>query len=256
MIWAVGNPAASLVSQNVHFATKKLPLLLILSLLIPIFNPSAFAEDTVEKNSSYRFEFRVTKQRDREAEKDQKGTQRKPEKGQPPRPGENVDSEMWGYKVEVENRSLEDTPQLEAKYTIYLGASKRRGGPRDRKSSNDSSVSTVTGEATLAPIARGNRESFETVSSAITRSGRSRGRGPQGGGPGGGGSGPGGDGPGGQGRPPGDAPNAPAEAQKLDGIKVELFLGETKVGEHLYGNGAKRAARAENKQRKESERRH
>ena len=153
-------------------------------------------------------------------------------------PGGGGESEMWRYKVQVENKSLSDLSGVEARYTLYLSPSSSRD--------KNASTRTVTGTSNIGPITRGNSVSFETIASEISSGG-----GRQGGPPGGGGGGQGGPPEGGgQGGPGGGAPTA----EKLDGIKVELYIGETKVGEYIYGNAAKKAARDEKRAEKKAQR--
>ncbi len=233
---------------------KKLPLILAAYLLLPL-QSVVFADDYNAEKSGYRFEFKVAKKR---AKSD--ANQKKKPRDRQGQPGPGVeDAEMWLYKVQVENKSLSDLGSLEARYTIYLSPSKSRrtggpggggpgGGPGGRgggDNAEEPSVRTVTGETTLDPIKRGNREVFETISRAIVKGGDQRGGPP---GDGGGQGGPGGGRPGGGGgNGQGGGPDQPRGPEKLDGIKIELFLEDEKIGEHIYGNAAKRAAAAEKK---------
>lgn len=210
-----------------------------------------------EKEPSYRFEFKVTKQKVSGDEKDRKKPQRNPPpgqgQGQPPRPGgEMGESESWRYKIQVDNKSLSDIADLEANYTLYVSASKSRGGARgSSKDDKSKQPRTITGETSLEPIARGNRTTFETTAAAIRGGGGRPGGGP----PGGGGGRPArGGGPGGGGNGQGGGPQGPSGPEKLDGIKIELFLGDKKVGEYVYGNAAKQAARDKKRDKKRSDR--
>ena len=227
---------------------KKRSIILAATYLLLPIQSSVFADDFEADRSDDRFEFKVAKKR---ANSDEKRNKKPRDRQQHPGP-EMEDAEMWLYKVQVENKSLSDVDSLEARYTIYLSPSKSRrgGGPRGGgDNTEEPSVRTVTGETTLDPIKRGNREVFETVSSAIAKGGKQRGGPPGGGGRSGSGGGgpPGGGGGGGGGNGQGGGPDQPRGRETLDGLKIELFLGEQKVGEHIYGNTAKQAAAAERK---------
>jgi hypothetical protein len=241
---------------------KKRSLLLAATCLLLPIQSVVLADDFEAENSDYRFEFKVAKKR---ANSDEKQKKKPRDRQQQPGP-EMEDTEMWLYKVQVENKSLSDVDSLEARYTIYLSPSKSRrgggpggGGPGGAQgggggdNAEEPSVRTVTGETTLDPIKRGNREVFETISSAIAKGGKQRGGPPGGGGqgdPGAGGPPGGGGRNGGQ----GGGPDQPRGPETLDGIKIELFLGEEKVGEYIYGNAAKQATAAEKKSEEKADR--
>lgn len=231
---------------------NKLPLLLITAgLLLPVPSELLAFDDETEK-TEYRFEYKVAKKRAHEDRKEKKAKSREPGA---------AETEMWLYKVEVENKSLSDTEELDVQYTLYLTPAKSsggRGGPGGGGGGGrpggggppdeDAGPRTVTGEVTLDPIERGDEAVFETIASAVSKASKQRGGPPGGGrgGPGGGGQGGGGQGGGG--------PEGETAAEKLDGIKIEIYQDGEKVGEHLYGNAAKRIAAAEKKSLRKAER--
>lgn len=188
-------------------------LLLAAAIIFSTSGGSFAADDSA--SPSYQFEFKIAKQR---TSRDKKGGA-----------ANNATSELWSYKVEVENRSLQDVGALEVKYTCYVSTETRSGGSRKE------SIRKVSGEGRLDAIARGNRSVLETKSLALkqsekteqTKSKNQRGNNRQ---------------------KKGNTQIKVTEVrEKLDGIAVELFLKGQRVGGYVLGDAAKRAAGSKGK---------
>ena len=129
----------------------KIFLILIATAVLVSGIDSLVAEDSKEKKApNYAFEFKVAKQR---KAYDKKGSS-----------SNNSTSEIWNYKVEVENKSLQDVGELEVKYTCYISTETRSGGSRRE------TTRKVSGDGDLDPIARGNRSTLETKKVTLKQS--------------------------------------------------------------------------------------
>jgi len=179
--------------------TRRLLVLLLLALPLQV----SLHADGDKAKAVHSFEFKVAKQRD---SRDKKG---------------NSTAELWSYKVEVENKSLEDVGELDVKYTLYISSETQTGGARKE------TTRSVSGEASLDAIPRGNSSSFETNSSPLKQStkverSKSKKRA-------------------GNNNKKKTQTKVTEVTEKLDGIRVQLFLDGKKVGEHVVGDAAKRA---------------
>lgn len=162
-----------------------------------------------DEKPSYQFDFKIAKQRQ---SRDKKGSS-----------SNHTTSEVWNYKVEVENRSLQDVGEIDARYTLYISTETRSGGSRRE------STRTVSGDADLDPIARGNRSVFESKTASLKQSEKTERK---------------------QSKNKRGNKNKNRNTQikvtevreKLDGIHVQLFLDGERVGEYVFGDAAKRAA--------------
>ena len=188
---------------------KALTILLAAAFLLPA--TSTLRADDKAKDPSYQFEFKITKQR---TSRDKKGSS-----------SNNTTSEQWNYKVEVENRSLQNVGELDVRYTLYISTETRSGGSRRE------TTRVVSGDADLDPIARGNRSVFESKTASLKQSEkteRKQSKNKRG----------------------GNNKNKNKKTQikvtevreKLDGIHVQLFLDGKRVAEYVVGDAAKRAA--------------
>lgn len=187
---------------------KILSMILAAAIFVPA--PGALRADDSKESPSYRFEFKVAKQRKNRVKKGGSAN--------------SSTSEVWNYKIEVGNNSLQDLGPIEVKYTCYISTETRSGGSRKE------TTRKVSGEGTLAPIPRGNRSTLETRTAALKQSETTERKKSN--------------------KKRGNNNSNSKKAQikvtevreKLDGISIQLFLKGKQVGEHVLGDAAKRAA--------------
>jgi len=182
---------------------KRFPLLLAALLLVPASEP--LRADEAGKLPSYQFEFKVAKQRQSRVKKGSSANK--------------TTSEVWNYKIEVENKSLQDVGKLEVKYTTFISTETNSGGSRHETTRKES------GDGMLAPILRGNRAILETKPAPVKQSKMTEIIRPD--------------------NQRNDNNNTQIKVtevrEKLDGISIQLFLDGRQVGNYVLGDAAKRA---------------
>jgi hypothetical protein len=186
----------------------KLPVAFLTTIvLLPLFSGSPVMGEELPE---YRLEFKIAKER---TKRDKKGGS-----------ANNTTSELWNYKVEVENRSLEDIGALTAKYTCYISTETRIDNSRRE------TTRKVTGDGKLASILRGDRSEFETKSMALkqinktervkiqTKNKNQKNN---------------------QNKKPQTRTKITEVREKLDGISVEIFHKGKSVAKHVVGDATK-----------------
>ena len=175
-----------------------------LALLVFLALPGSLRAEQAEVEASYAFELKSAKQR---KNRDKNG---------------NVTNELWNYKIEVENKSLADVGELDVKYTVYISTETQSGASRRE------ATRSVNGKSTLDAIARGNSSEFLSDSLPLkqtTKVERSKSKKRSGS------------------KKSGKTQTKVTEVtEKLDGIRLQLFLKGKKVGEYIVGDAAKRAS--------------